>query len=181
MEGFLQMSLILGAAAVLYSAPIPRSSSPQQQQPVDDALQAYNEGLSSAGFLFGLLQDGSHDKENITFLIKETSCLKSAEKDEKCPFKEDGVVKNCTASPGSEGRRLEVSCQNIDPSDDSEDTQTSQPVKNHRVFQLLKSSKKKPGTNFLQFDHKSALDHHSAASCLACIFDFLNPKTNAGR
>lgn len=180
MEGFLQMSLILGAAAVLYSASIPRSRSPQQQ-PVDDALQAYNEGLSSAGFLFGLLQDGSHDKENITFLIKETSCLKSAEKDEKCPFKEDGVVKNCTASPGSEGRRLEVSCQKIDPSDDSEESQTSQPVKSHRVFQLLKSSKKKPGTNFLQFDHKSALDHHSAASCLACIFDFLNPKTNAGR
>lgn len=178
------MCLILGVAAVLYSASIPLSSSPQQP-PVVHALDAYNEGQSSTGFLFGLLQDESHDNENIIFIIKETVCLKSAKKDEKCPFKEDGVVKNCTASlPGSEGRRLEVNCQNIDTSDNSsqsEENKKSEPVKSRRVFEILRSSRKKASSNFLQFDNKSLLDHHSAASCLACIFDFLNPKTNAGR
>ncbi|CAN2390418.1 hypothetical protein PRIEUP_LOCUS455, partial [Pristimantis euphronides] len=180
MERFLQLCLILMVTAMLYSASILPSSPPQQHhQSVDQALDVYNEGLSSSRFLFGLLQDESHDDENITFIIKETVCLKSHEKTEKCPFKKDGVVKKCTVSePGTEGRRLDINCQTIDVLDDtwkSEENRKPQIVRSSGIIRLLKTGKKKLGINFLQFDNKSSLDNHAASSCLFCIFDLLNP------
>ncbi|XP_066441181.1 cathelicidin-6-like isoform X2 [Eleutherodactylus coqui] len=175
MGRFLQVCLILRLAAMLYSASISRSSPPQR--PVDDALDVYNEGLSSSGFLFAILQDKSHDNENIRFIIKETVCLKSGEKAEKCPFKEDGVVKSCTASlSGSKERRLDVSCQTVGTS--SEENKKPKTAKSHHIAKHLRNGKKKLGTNFLQFD-KSSLSSHAAASCISCIFDSFKPKADA--
>ncbi|XP_056409696.1 uncharacterized protein LOC130331778 isoform X2 [Hyla sarda] len=174
MEVFLRTCLILGAAAESYSAPTPRSSSPQQQQPMDEALSLYNQGLSAAEFLFGLIQVESHDSENITFIIKETVCLKSDKKDKKCPFKEDGVVKNCTAPPpGHKGRRLKVRCQTVDTSDNGENNKSPGTMGNDPVYKLL-PGKQNQRSDFLQFDNRRSQIGHSAASCISCIFDFLN-------
>ncbi|XP_069815272.1 uncharacterized protein [Dendropsophus ebraccatus] len=177
---YLQMCLILGASALCYPASIPLSSSLQQpQQSVEEALAVYNQGQGSAGSLFRLLQDISHDSGNITFIIKQTECLKSSEKDEKCPFKKDGIVKKCTAPPpGPEGKLHDVQCHTVDSSDEttkSEEDETPKPARNHRVYNLL-TGKNREETNFLQFDNRRFQPGHAAAaaSCLSCIFDFLN-------
>ncbi|XP_044149726.1 uncharacterized protein LOC122938340 isoform X2 [Bufo gargarizans] len=169
MKSFFQMCLALGLAAFLYSAPVPHSSPPQWT--LDDALDVYNEGLSSAGFLFGILQDNLRDK----FIIKETVCVKSAEKDGKCPFKEDGVVKRCTASK-PEGRRLEVRCQTIDIA--GEENTKSETARNHHIFKDLRNDRKKAESSFMQIE-KDSVSSHAVFSCLHCIFDFLNPKTSS--
>ncbi|XP_069815271.1 cathelicidin-1-like isoform X1 [Dendropsophus ebraccatus] len=124
-------------------------------------------------------QDISHDSGNITFIIKQTECLKSSEKDEKCPFKKDGIVKKCTAPPpGPEGKLHDVQCHTVDSSDEttkSEEDETPKPARNHRVYNLL-TGKNREETNFLQFDNRRFQPGHAAAaaSCLSCIFDFLN-------
>ncbi|XP_056409695.1 cathelicidin-1-like isoform X1 [Hyla sarda] len=116
----------------------------------------------------------SHDSENITFIIKETVCLKSDKKDKKCPFKEDGVVKNCTAPPpGHKGRRLKVRCQTVDTSDNGENNKSPGTMGNDPVYKLL-PGKQNQRSDFLQFDNRRSQIGHSAASCISCIFDFLN-------
>ncbi|KAM4027262.1 uncharacterized protein ACNLHF_023077 isoform 1-T1 [Anomaloglossus baeobatrachus] len=190
MELCLQLSLILQVAAMMYSAPrispphqrptAAPHSSPPQQRPVDEALDVYNKELGSAGFLFGILQDKSRDSENITFIIKETVCSKSARKEQSCPFKTDGVVKICTASlPGQEGRRLDVSCHNMDASVEAlQSGENKSSSKAHHILKLLKSGKKKVETNFRQFDKQSVVGSHAVSSCVACIFEMLNQNRN---
>ncbi|XP_044149725.1 uncharacterized protein LOC122938340 isoform X1 [Bufo gargarizans] len=109
------------------------------------------------------------------FIIKETVCVKSAEKDGKCPFKEDGVVKRCTASK-PEGRRLEVRCQTIDIA--GEENTKSETARNHHIFKDLRNDRKKAESSFMQIE-KDSVSSHAVFSCLHCIFDFLNPKTSS--
>ncbi|KAM4027263.1 cathelicidin-1-like isoform 2-T2 [Anomaloglossus baeobatrachus] len=125
-------------------------------------------------------EDKSRDSENITFIIKETVCSKSARKEQSCPFKTDGVVKICTASlPGQEGRRLDVSCHNMDASVEAlQSGENKSSSKAHHILKLLKSGKKKVETNFRQFDKQSVVGSHAVSSCVACIFEMLNQNRN---
>ncbi|CAJ0927945.1 unnamed protein product [Ranitomeya imitator] len=177
MESCLQLGLILQVAAMMYSAP---HSSPPQERPVDEAIDAYNKDLGTTGFLFGILQDASRDGENMMFIIKETICSKSSEKEENCPFKEDGVVKICTTSlPGQDGKHPEVICRDMDSSvAASQSGEHKSSTKTHHFLKLLKSGKKKVETNFRQFDDQSVVGSHAVSSCVACIFEMFNPNRN---
>ncbi|XP_075684407.1 cathelicidin-1-like [Rhinoderma darwinii] len=185
------LSAALLAAAALQTAgralPPPTSSSDSQRGVyISEATALYNTE-SDGEVVYELLavppEDKSHDKENIIFIIKETVCLKSGGKAKKCPFKEDGVMKKCTASlPGSKGRRLQVRCQTMDTSGDTlqgEENKKPKSVRSHRVYELLRTNEKNLGTNFLQFDKTGSVGSQFVSSCLSCIFDFLNPKMKA--
>ncbi|XP_072011009.1 uncharacterized protein [Engystomops pustulosus] len=129
-------------------------------------------------------QDKSHDAENVTFLIKETICRSSAQNHGDCPFKEDGVVKRCSAAAQeSRGRSLEVTCQDVDGSETSVRRGDDIPRtgRTPHVFKLLRSGGRKAESDFLQFDSKDAVPSHSVSSCIECIFDFLYPKPSSGR
>ncbi|XP_075128133.1 cathelicidin-5-like [Leptodactylus fuscus] len=173
------ISWILLAAATSQSAG--RAVSPPTRDYISQATALYNSESDGEGVYRELgvpPEEVSDDGEHIRFLIKETVCLKTAQNNEKCPFKEDGGVKMCTASLAeSGGSRMEVSCQIVDLSDNNLQAKRNHKSKSERrphVFQLVQSEKKKLETNFRQFDNKSLPDRQ-AVSCLSCIFDFLNP------
>ncbi|XP_040211153.1 cathelicidin antimicrobial peptide-like isoform X2 [Rana temporaria] len=81
---------------------VARSQSPDREGWIREAVDLYNQ-REDGEFLFKLLSElpaalleEEGDSPAITFLIKETDCPKSEEKDlEGCDYKEDGEVKVC--------------------------------------------------------------------------------------
>ncbi|CAH2281833.1 cathelicidin-related peptide Oh-Cath-like [Pelobates cultripes] len=124
MDGFLKIILTLGVSSVVAAGYLP--TIPETNQNISDLAIActdyYNNG-SSEGSIFqldgtehGTLIDKDPTFQQLTFIIKETRCKKSEENINKpCAFKEDGVVKQCTASifPGDGERKILVTCDTL--------------------------------------------------------------------
>ncbi|XP_072011010.1 cathelicidin-1-like isoform X2 [Engystomops pustulosus] len=181
MASWILCTLLLATAAGL-----PNSRSPPELSDyISQAVTLYNHQSEVIYNLLGVPpQDKSHDAENVTFLIKETICRSSAQNHGDCPFKEDGVVKRCSAAAQeSRGRSLEVTCQDVDGSETSVRRGDDIPRtgRTPHVFKLLRSGGRKAESDFLQFDSKDAVPSHSVSSCIECIFDFLYPKPSSGR
>ncbi|XP_077127879.1 uncharacterized protein LOC143783358 isoform X2 [Ranitomeya variabilis] len=183
MAAWLLSAVLLAAAA---SQTAGRAIPPRVSQRADYMSQAtalYN-AESDGEEVYKLMgappEDASRDGENMAFIIKETICSKSAEKEGSCPFKEDGVVKICTTSlPGKDRKRLDVICQDMDSSvAASQSGEHKSSTKTHHFLKLLKSGKKKVETNFRQFDDQSVVGSHAVSSCVACIFEMFNSNRN---
>ncbi|CAH2281823.1 cathelicidin antimicrobial peptide [Pelobates cultripes] len=157
---------------------------------VQRAVEQYNKEQSTP-FLFRSLPRGSQDEQTdsqssnvLTFKIKETVCTKSTLQDlTKCAFKEQGVVKNCTAIiDRSEEGDIVVKCDTFTEASmlsyhNLEDENGTQKIgkkrdrrEKLRSFELFH---KKRAIN------ESSLGAYSQASCLTCIFDILGTKPKA--
>lgn len=164
---------------VLYSASIYHPlRRPPNSQLLEDSIKLFNEGLNNSSFLYKLLKVDSHsqadfhENNSLSFVIKETVCRKSAEIPEECPFKEDGVMKNCTAGySGPRQDRAELSCQTLDPPVSSLPPATSEggdekkSSRSHHKAKSINSGKKNERT----FQNVKE-SHDIAGSCLACVF-----------
>ncbi|KAM5157530.1 lutzicidin-like [Mantella aurantiaca] len=177
MRKYLQICVWLQAVTVLYSASISNLlRRPPNPQILEDSLKLYNAGLKNSSFLFKLLivdshsQADSHGNLSVTFVIKETVCPKSAETPGECPFKDDGVMKNCTAIySGPPLNKTEISCQTMDPPVSPSEGDEEKLSRGHRRAKFINSGKKNE-TTFLDVNNKNLIWSHLAASCLPCIF-----------
>ncbi|XP_063306912.1 cathelicidin-related peptide Oh-Cath-like [Pelobates fuscus] len=124
MDGFLKIILTLGVSSVVTAAYLP--TIPETNQNISalaiTCTDYYNKGSSEDsifqldGTEHGTLIDKDPTFQQLTFIIKETRCKKSEENINKpCAFKEDGVVKQCTASifPGDGERKMIVTCDTL--------------------------------------------------------------------
>ncbi|XP_040211182.1 uncharacterized protein LOC120941693 [Rana temporaria] len=186
-----QIGVFFQAMTVLYSASIPHPSRrPPNPQLLEDSIKLFNEGLNNSSFLYNLhkvnlppRQADSHENNSLSFVIKETVCRKSEEIAGECPFKEGGVMKNCTAvysGPGQE--KAELRCQTLDPPGSglppatSEGGDEKKSGRGHRKF--INSRKKNEGT-FRDVIDSDITSNNIAGSCLECIFHDLPNSQNA--
>ncbi|XP_077349678.1 neutrophilic granule protein-like [Lithobates pipiens] len=190
MGNYFQICVLLQAMTVLYSAsiyhPLRRPPNPQL---LEDSIELFNEGLNNSSFLYKLLQVDSHsqadfhENNSLSFVIKETVCRKAAEIPEECPFKEDGVMKNCTAVYSRPRQdKAELSCQTLDPPVSSLQPATSE------GGDKIKSSQSHPKAKFINSGKKNEKTfqddiklHNIGGSCLECIFDPLPNSQNTIR
>ncbi|KAM4705854.1 cathelicidin antimicrobial peptide-like [Rhinophrynus dorsalis] len=194
MDSCFQLVLVLEAISLLYSASTTHIQwSPLESKTIGKAIDLYNAGLNSS-FVFRLFISESQHKgtdqsgENeVNFLIKETLCLKSEERNiENCDFKEDGEVQTCTLiSPGSEKQNIEISCKASSsmsiPLRDNliEVNENKIRLKHGRRFvrhsvKLSNRNKRAIGSELLKRSNTSDISSHASASCLWCIFDIFN-------
>ncbi|XP_077350097.1 uncharacterized protein LOC143998419 [Lithobates pipiens] len=191
MGSYFQICILFQAMTVLYSASIYHPlRRPPNSQLLEDSIKLFNEGLNNSSFLYKLLQvdshsqADSHENNSLSLVIKETICPKAAEIPEECPFKEDGVMKNCTAVYSRPRQdQAELSCQTLDPPPQasglppttSEGADGEQSSRSHHKAKFINSGKKNE-TTFLDIIGIMPWSH-LAASCLKCIFDDL-PKSH---
>ncbi|MEE6467526.1 hypothetical protein FKM82_007287 [Ascaphus truei] len=122
MESCFKILLVFEAITLVFSASILLLHwSHEDSQSIEKAIDIYNAGLKSS-FLFKLLRiDPQYrlaetaDESKLKFMIRETVCPKSAQQNiEQCAFKENGLVKSCTAtSDGSKKRTIVVDCDTV--------------------------------------------------------------------
>ncbi|XP_068094642.1 cathelicidin-6-like [Hyperolius riggenbachi] len=185
MKTCFQICILLQAITALYSASISHLTRRLLSiHLLERSIDVINEKQSDSDHFFRMLWVESQEdsqtedsaKNNSTiFVIKETDCQKSGKNSDNCPFKENGVMKLCTAgySKSVEAEPI-VSCQTFDAA--TSNTSTATPAKEkqrRRDVKLIRADKNTIGTNLLDVSNKGVLQTQAIASCLTCIFDYL--------
>ncbi|XP_029444126.1 cathelicidin-6-like isoform X2 [Rhinatrema bivittatum] len=104
MESWLKVAWTLGVATLLDSASLPLNSGIVQEKLITLAIDFYIKNLPGSSVFKIIEYDSKNisanafEPQQVKFRIKETVCQKSElESKEECDFKENGLIKNCTA------------------------------------------------------------------------------------
>ncbi|MEE6467524.1 hypothetical protein FKM82_007287 [Ascaphus truei] len=172
--------------------PISRTAwRPRQAASIAGVIDAYYTGGNS-DFIFRVLKDSygaeTADESKLKFMIRETVCPKSAQQNiEQCAFKENGLVKSCTAtSDGSKKRTIVVDCDTVTAGsnvlkDNLEGENEKEKSPNKIESQLKKRHVNTLSRNKKAIGSNSTMESHAMASCIWCIFDILRPKTQIAK
>ncbi|KAM4688527.1 cathelicidin-6-like isoform 2-T2 [Discoglossus pictus] len=172
MDSWFQLVLVLGATTPAYSAAVIGSL---DSNAIRKVIDIYNAGLD-VSVIFKLLsndlqytQSDTYEGKKLKFIIKETLCLKSRQQNtEDCAFKDNGEVRNCTATfNGQGGRDIIISCDTLTSMNMKEETEETEKNSNVHNPQIKKRS-----LNLLVSNKKlSNTTTTNTVSCLQCIFD----------
>ncbi|XP_030053700.1 uncharacterized protein LOC115466518 [Microcaecilia unicolor] len=119
MESCVKVLLVLGMTMVVNSVP-PSQIPWKGNKALTVAIDLYNKEHhgDSVYKLLAYRLDESTDSQQLRFTVKETVCRKSEtqSKTDNCEFRENGLVKDCTAFFSERKyRTLEVNCDTVSP------------------------------------------------------------------
>ncbi|KAM4688526.1 cathelicidin antimicrobial peptide-like isoform 1-T1 [Discoglossus pictus] len=174
MKQLFQLFVLLGLFGILNSAPQILGT----RDEIASLIQFYNKE-SITKYLFKLQEvedmtgpshpSDTYEGKKLKFIIKETLCLKSRQQNtEDCAFKDNGEVRNCTATfNGQGGRDIIISCDTLTSMNMKEETEETEKNSNVHNPQIKKRS-----LNLLVSNKKlSNTTTTNTVSCLQCIFD----------
>ncbi|XP_077349651.1 neutrophilic granule protein-like [Lithobates pipiens] len=126
---------------------VARSQSVDQEGRIRDALDLYNQKEGDE-FLFQLLSDlpaplmqDGEDSPAVTFLIKETECLKSEDINSAgCDYKKDGEVKICGLYPEEEGTSETLKCVSLTENSRVKRSRKNPPCRGYRCRRVGSNS-----------------------------------------
>nr|QZP44014.1 cathelicidin family antimicrobial peptide TK-CATH precursor [Tylototriton kweichowensis] len=182
MENWWKALLFLAVSTAANAIPLQRQT--VQDEAIAVAIDIYNEQQSTSSVYRRVKDDPSMDQPTFSaqlrFRIKETVCSKSDKKKnpEECDFKEDGIVKDCTASSTGEQK---VICETSPPTntyngptqtdkggqDTGKEGETGKKKKSDNWFMNLLNK-------FLELIGLKEAGDDSEPFCFTCIFDMFS-------